>query len=156
MEPIKLLRVTASGRPFGLDVGSVRSIERPNRWARLPWSPDYVRGISEVGGLVVVVIDLAARLGLEPRPPQPTEGVVVIESAEPVALAVEAIEGVELLDLEEAQDLGPEGRRAGARAVAEDGLVLLEGECLVDGRPLAPLDTILSEAAQPAAEEEEG
>ncbi len=153
MEPVQLLRVRAGGRLFGIDVAAVRAIDRPNRWARLPWAPTYVRGVAEVAGQVVPVVDLARRLGLRAGPPLASEGVILIESAEPVALAVEAIEDVEPLDPERARDLGAAGRRAGARALTPDGLILLEGEPLVDGRPLEPLDAILGEAGAAAREE---
>lgn len=153
MEPLRALQVTAGGRAFALDVAQVRSVERPERWARLPWAPPYVRGVSDVGGSVVVVIDLAARLGLPPGLLQATQGVVVIDSAEPIGLAVEAIGDVVPLAPGGLRDLGPAGRRAGVQAVDVSGLVLLDGEPLVDGRALTPIDTLLTTPAPPDGED---
>lgn len=149
MERLRVLQVTAGARGFALDVTQIRSIERPARWARLPWAPDYVRGVSEVRGLVVVVIDLAARLGLPPGLLQATQGVVVIDSAEPVGLAVEAIGDVVPIAPDGLRELGPAGRRAGIQGIDVSGLVLLDGEPLVDGRDLAPIDSVLTTPATP-------
>jgi len=142
---LKVLEVVAGGQPFALDVAVIQGIERPRRWARLPWAPPYVRGICEFGGEVVTVVDLAARLALKSGEEQGTAGVVLLDSAEPVGLAVEAIEGVGVLDLEAGVLLGPTGLGAGARGLGPDGRVLLEGEPLVDGRPLTPLLEVLGD-----------
>ena len=136
MRRLRVLVVRAGGRPFALDVSVVRGIERPRRWARLPWAPSYVRGVVQIGGAVVSVVDLAPRLGLAPEPLLSSQGVVLLESAEPVGLAVEGIEGLSEIDLETLRDLGPRGLAAGARAMTPSGLVLLECEPLVDGREL--------------------
>ncbi|MGE0709473.1 MAG: chemotaxis protein CheW [Planctomycetota bacterium] len=144
--PLKVLCVIAGGQPFALDVAVVQGIERPARWARLPWAPDFVRGVCEFGGEVVPVVDLARRLRLVPGPQRPTEGVVLLDSVEPVGLAVEGIEGVSDLDVEAGVDLGPTGLAAGARGLGPCGRVLLESEPLVDGRPLTPLLEVLGDA----------
>lgn len=146
MTALRTLDVTAGGRRFALDVGVVQGIERPRRWARLPLAPNYVLGVCEFAGEAVAVVDLAARLGLPAGPEQATAGVVLLDSAEPVGLAVEAIEGVGEIDLAIGIDLGPTGQAAGARGLAPDGRILLESEPLVDGRPLTSLREVLGDA----------
>lgn len=146
MSRIKVLQVVAGGRRFALDVGIVQGIERPRRWARLPLAPPYVLGVCEFAGAAVAVVDLALRLGLEAGPDQGTAGVVLLDSAEPVGLSVEAIEGVGEIDLAEGIDLGPTGQAAGARGIARDGRILLESEPLVDARPLTSLREVLGQA----------
>ncbi len=138
-----MLRVTAGGREFALDVGLVRAIERPAHRVRLPGAPPYVRGVVEVRGQAVAVVDLAARLGLAPTAPGPDQAVIVVDSAEPVALAVDALGGVDTLAPEALRELGPAGLAAGLRAIAPDGAVVLEVEPLVDGRPLEAATTVL-------------
>ncbi|MCO5170521.1 MAG: chemotaxis protein CheW [Planctomycetes bacterium] len=142
-ESLKVLRVRAGGREFALDVGLVRAIDRPAHRVRLPGAPPYVRGVVEVRGQAVAVVDLAARLGL---PPQATAepAVVVVDSLEPVGLWVEALGDVDAVAPGSLVDLGPPGLAAGLRAVAVDGTVVLEVEPLVDGRALEPAAPVLA------------
>lgn len=150
-ENLQVLRVTAGGRDFALDVGLVRAIERPAHRVRLPGAPPYVRGVVEVRGQAIPVVDLAARLGLPVSPPVTEQPVVVVDSSEPVALAVDALGEVEDLAPEALRELGPAGLAAGLRAVAPDGTVVLEVEPLVDGRPLEAASGVLSAAQEQAS-----
>lgn len=143
--------MTAGGREFALDVGLVRAVERPLHRVRLPGAPPYVRGVVEVRGQAVAVVDLAARLGLPASAAVPEQPVVVVDSAEPVGLAVDALGGVDALAPEALRELGPLGLSAGLRAVAPDGTVLLEVEPLVDGRPLQPAEAVLAGSREQAS-----
>jgi len=155
-ETLKVLRVTAGGRRFALDAGLVRGVERPGRRVRLPGAPAYVRGVVEVQGSVVVVVDLARRLGLAPDDSADDvddieRAVVVIDSSEPVGLAVDDPGDVIALDPSTLIELGPAGAAAGLRGLTPDGVVLLEVEPVVDGRALAPAGPVLDQllAARP-------
>lgn len=150
-ENLQVLRVKAGGRDFALDVGLVRAIERPAHRVRLPGAPPYVRGVVEVRGQAIPVVDLAARLGLPVSPPVAEQPVVVVDSPEPVALAVDALGEVADLAPESLRELGPAGLAAGLRAVAPDGTVVLEVEPLVDGRPLEPASGVLSTTQEQAS-----
>ena len=156
-ESLKVLLVKAGGRDFAIDVGLIRAIERPAHRVRLPGAPAYVRGVVEVRGLAVAVVDLAMRLGLSdaPAPGTPKEqhaAVVVVDSSEPVGFAVDALGEVVAITPSSLTDLGPRGAAAGLRAITPDGAVLLEVEPLVDGRPLEPALGVLEPA--PDAHEE--
>lgn len=149
--PLKVLRVSAGGRRFAIDAGLVRGVERPARRVRLPGAPDFVRGVVEVQGAVVVVIDLARRLGLEASAPAGVDpAVVVVESTEPIALAVDDPGSVAAVDAEALLDLGPAGAAAGLRGLLPDGAALLALEAVVDGRTLAPVGPVLE--ARPKGE----
>lgn len=147
-ESLQVLRVKAGGRDFALDVGLVRAIERPAHRVRLPGAPTYVRGVVEVRGQAVAVLDLAARLGLTPSAPGPEQAVVVVDSAEPVALAVDALGEVEAIEPASLRELGARGLAAGLRAITADGTIVLEVEPLVDGRPLEAATAILAEGRE--------
>jgi len=142
---VRVLRLQAGEQGLALDVEQVRATGQAGPVTRLPWAPVYVWGVAEVGGDVVPLIDLAARLGLPPTPrSEEPPTVVVVESREPAALVVSRILGVEVL--RGLHELGPAGLVAGVRA-RHAGLVLLEGERLVDGRPLKPLSEVLDSGA---------
>ena len=59
----QLLLFDAGGRLYGCDIGAVREIIPFRRCTRLPGSPSYVCGLTNLRGTVVTVMDLAARLG---------------------------------------------------------------------------------------------
>lgn len=146
---LQVLRVIAAGRDFALEVAVVQGIERPSRWARLPGAPAYVRGVAEARDQAVAVVDLAARLQLLAAASSAEGDVVLIESDEPVGLAVERVVGVEEVD--PAGLVRPEGAAAaGLRGCTREGLLLLDAEALVDGRALHPLAGLpLPAAARP-------
>jgi purine-binding chemotaxis protein CheW len=148
-DSLKVLRVKAGGHDFALDVGLIRAIERPTYRVRLPGAPSYVRGVVEVRGVAVAVVDLAARLGLPPGPPSAEQAVVVVDSAEPVGLAVDALGEVTALPLHALSDLGARGAAAGLRGRTSDGAVLLEVEPIVDGRALEPAMSALGDEDGP-------
>jgi hypothetical protein len=51
-----------AGTVYGCDIGSVREIVPIRHATRLPGAPPYVRGLINLRGAIVTVIDLAARL----------------------------------------------------------------------------------------------
>jgi purine-binding chemotaxis protein CheW len=50
---------------FGFDIMSVQEIIRLPKMARLPHTPEYVEGISNLRGAVLPIIDIRARFGME-------------------------------------------------------------------------------------------
>jgi len=61
-----LLRMTAGYHTLALPIQEVREIQQVARLTPVPRSPDFVRGVMNLRGAVVPVIDLAARLGQPP------------------------------------------------------------------------------------------
>jgi purine-binding chemotaxis protein CheW len=141
---LPILRLVAGGRSLAIDLSLVQAIERPRRWARLPGAPPYVRGVTELHDQAVVVVDLALRLGLPPGPPLRSAGVVLIDSIEPVALAAEGIGPVCSVASPELEPVDAAAHQAGLVARGPEGLLLLDAEALVDGRPLHPLSEVLA------------
>lgn len=54
------------GEPFGIDIAHVKEIIEYGQLTEIPMTPDFIRGVINLRGSVVPVIDLAARFG---RPP---------------------------------------------------------------------------------------
>lgn len=61
---IDLLAVRVSGQDFCIEVQFVREVRAWTHITRLPGARPYVRGVLNMRGTVLPVIDLAARLGL--------------------------------------------------------------------------------------------
>ena len=60
----KLLLFRTGGRVFGVDAGAVREILPATPPTRIPLSPDAVRGLVNVRGTLVTVVDAALAIGL--------------------------------------------------------------------------------------------
>jgi len=136
IHPLRVLTVRAGGQVFGIEVGVIGGLERPEHWARLPGAPPYVRGVVEIRDRVVPVIDLAVRLGLDADPIHPDRGVVLIESDDPVAVAVEELATLDVVKALLETDAAIE---AGLLGISPEGVLVLDAEAVIDGRGLRPL-----------------
>lgn len=56
------------GRTFGVDVGGVQEVLRPQRLTRVPLATPVVEGLINLRGQIVTALDLRRRLALPPRP----------------------------------------------------------------------------------------
>ena len=52
---------------FGFPVREVREIVRPGQFTRVPLTPPYILGLTNLRGYILPVVDLRRRLGLPPR-----------------------------------------------------------------------------------------
>lgn len=64
---------------FGLDILHVREINRNLDLTRVDLAPDHVRGLMNLRGQVVTVLDLGVRIGLGGRPLLPTSSCIVLK-----------------------------------------------------------------------------
>ena len=79
----RLLIVELRGELYGIDSGTVREIVANLAATRLPGAPPYVRGVVNLRGQLLTVVDLGHRLTGTPAPA--AEGsIVVITAAERV------------------------------------------------------------------------
>ena len=81
-----------AGHTFGVDVLRVQEVFRYQEMTRVPLAPPVVRGLINLRGQIVTVIDLRRRLGLDDRPTdQPPVNVVVHSDDGAVSLLVDEI-----------------------------------------------------------------
>ena len=91
----KFIALRVNGLEFCVDINNVREIRGWTPATLLPRAPDYVRGVINLRGKVLLIIDLAARLGLAPVEPTATNVITVIDTNdEPVGLLVEAVSDI--------------------------------------------------------------
>jgi purine-binding chemotaxis protein CheW len=88
------LAVRAGGAEFGLPAGRVREVLRPPPLTRVPFPPAGVRGVAQVRGTVLAVVDLGARLGMAPVAGAGRLVVVWGRGREAVGLLVESVVGL--------------------------------------------------------------
>ena len=125
----QLLLFRAGGRLYGCDIATVREILPFRRCTRLPGSPAYVCGLTNLRGTVVTVVDLAGRLGGstggEVRAASlRTDGSIIVAEygAKVAGLAVDSVRDVQVLsDDRMAEDAAAPAAAGGA---AEEGAVV--------------------------------
>lgn len=79
VERLPMLGVRVGGDAFALDVTRVLEVARPTALTRVPAAPEHVRGLMNLRGRILPVLELATRLGLPAATESPTSRVVVAE-----------------------------------------------------------------------------
>jgi purine-binding chemotaxis protein CheW len=82
---LELLSVRIGANQFALDIRSVREIRGGMAATPLPHAPDYLKGMINLRGQILAVIDLAQRLGLPPIAADVPSVVIVVEMGSIVA-----------------------------------------------------------------------
>ena len=119
----------AADQTWALPASAVVQVLRMAKPAPSPGAPPHVRGVLNVRGVLVPVVDARVRLGAPPRPPSPQDRLVLVDDGTArVALQVD-----EVLEVCEVPDDAVEGRAAaaGSPLVAgalrlPDGVVLVQ------------------------------
>jgi len=91
----RLLVFRAGGESYALSMECVREVERVSRVAPVPGAPEFIRGLVNLRGEILPLLDLAALFGRKGEPPAPRLIVAQASSADPVvALMVEELNGL--------------------------------------------------------------
>jgi purine-binding chemotaxis protein CheW len=139
MTALRLLLFRTGGQVFAVEAGAVREILPATPSTRIPGAPAAVRGLANVRGSLVTVVDTALAIGVAAAPGVATEGddrggsvVLVQQGSHRVGLAVD-----EVLDLVTVDDAALQQRASlpGCRA----GVVRAAGSA--DGRRFYALAT---------------
>jgi purine-binding chemotaxis protein CheW len=94
-ESNQLLCVRLDDQEFALNIRAIREIRGWISSTPLPHAPPYIKGMINLRGSVLAIIDLAERLGLPGRKPNAASVVVVIEAGERVVgLLVDAVSDI--------------------------------------------------------------
>ena len=99
---LELIAFTLGDQEFCIEVVSVREIRSWTPATMLPHSPDHVRGVINLRGAVLPVMDLALRLGLAPA--EPSQGSVIIVTqigSQIVGLLVDLVSDIFTISAEE-------------------------------------------------------
>jgi purine-binding chemotaxis protein CheW len=75
----QFLTFVLAGEEYGLDILRVQEIKGWDGATPIPNTPDYIRGVINLRGTIVPIVDLRRRFGLEPAPYGPTTVVVVLK-----------------------------------------------------------------------------
>ncbi len=101
---------------FCVDIMSVREIRGWTPATALPRAPGFVRGVINLRGIVLPVIDLSERLGFPPAEPTPRHVIIVAQTGRQiVGLLVDAVSDIIALAVDKVQptpDVGSEAARS--------------------------------------------
>ena len=141
---IELLSFLVGEQDYSVDIMSVREIRGGSSATSLPHSPGYMRGVINLRGTVLPIMDLAKRLGMDEVTDE-TRNVIIVVAVDDrtVGLMVDAVS--DILSIQE-EDMQPPPE---LRADNERNFV--SALTIVNGRMIRVLD--LNAVIPPAGEE---
>jgi len=131
-----------NGETFGIGLMSVREIIEYGAPTRVPLMPACIRGVINLRGAVVPVVDLATRFGQQSKPVTKYTCIVIVELQQPDGLqvigmmvdAVNAVLGIPPADVEPAPHFGTHIRAdfiSGMGKANEKFVILLKADSVL-------------------------
>ena len=150
-ESDQLLCVRLGDQEFALNIRAIREIRGWISSTPLPHAPPYIKGMINLRGIILAIIDLSERLGLPSREPNAASVVVVIEAGDRVVgLLVDAVSDI-ITMTDEMRQATPDTGNAVSREYIE-GLIMRDDQIIsiLSVQAIMPKDTA-AEAALAAA-----
>ena len=146
------LTFVCAGEEYGVEILCVQEIKGWENVTRVPYTPHYLLGVMNLRGVIVPVIDLRLRFGLQARAMDASTVVIVVrvrtghaeKTAGIVVDAVSEVYGVVPDDIKPAPSLGSSAESACVRGLAtvdEKMVMLLDIDRLVSSCIDAPEET---------------
>lgn len=111
---------------YGVDIMSVREIKEWSNVTHLPKQPDYVRGVLNLRGVVVPIVDLRSRFGQGLTACTPTHIIIIVQvDGRQVGLLADRVLDIVSFEHSQMQPIPAVARSSRARFLA--GLVTVEG-----------------------------
>jgi purine-binding chemotaxis protein CheW len=121
------IKFLATGQEYATDIMGVREIRGWTEATVVPHAPDYVRGVINLRGIVLPVIDLKARLGLGMTEASSSHVIIVMECGKRITgVLVDAV--LDILSVAKDQI------QAMPQIVRESGNDYVEGIAVLDGK----------------------
>lgn len=153
--PAQYLTFTLGGEAFGIGIMAVKEIIEFGNVTEVPMMPASVRGVINLRGAVVPVMDLAARFGRPPAVPGRRTCIVIVELAaadgpQVTGVIVDAVSAVLDIRADEIEPAPAFGTRMRGDYIAGMGKVNGGFVILLDVAQVLALDEV-PEPAAPAA-----
>ena len=114
----------AGGEEYAIDIMRIIEIIRPMKVTRVPKSPEFIRGIINLRGRVVPVLDVRERFGLGVKDEDKRTRVVIVRfESRIVGLVVDEVTEVPCLSREEVDEAPDTVKGAGAEYLSGVGKV---------------------------------
>lgn len=99
MADLQVVVFQVGGERYGVEVGQVQSIERMSTITRVPRTLSFIRGVMNLRGVVVPVIDLRERFGLAAAESTDETRIIIVHVDEmTVGLIVDSVLDVQMID----------------------------------------------------------
>jgi len=127
----ELISFAIGEEQYGVDIMSVREIKGWSEITHLPKQPDYVRGVLNLRGVMVPIIDLRCRFGLGMTEATPLHVVIIVQiDGQPVGLLADRVLDIVAFELAQVQPVPRVARHQGIDALSglvnsETGLIAL-------------------------------
>jgi purine-binding chemotaxis protein CheW len=144
----ELLSIRLGGQEFAISIMAIREIRGWVAVTHLPHAPSYILGMINLRGTVLVVIDLAQRLGLGGQEPNPASVIVVVEANNRVVgLLVDEV--CDIITVTETMRQERPSIEHGASQDFIEGLVMIEERIIsvIAVNAVVPLEAIVDEFA---------
>lgn len=129
-EDLKVIVFSLGSEQYGVEVDQVRTIERMLPMTRVPKTPPFVKGVINLRGAVVPVIDLRGRFGLEEA--EYTENTrIIIVSINDMEVGLIVDNANDVMDVNEEQIEDPPEIVGGIKAKYLRGVAKLEEDRLI-------------------------
>jgi purine-binding chemotaxis protein CheW len=126
----QFLTFTVDGEEYGVDIMTVREIKGWSEITRLPNSPDHMRGVMNLRGLIIPIFDLRARF-LGGVTDASTKHVVIILTVEARTIGVLVDTVSDILDVNADQIKPPPAAESDTHNRFITGLISLEDRMVV-------------------------
>jgi purine-binding chemotaxis protein CheW len=99
-ETLQLVVFELSGEEFGVGIMQVSEIIPISKITRVPQAPECVKGLINLRGKIIVVIDLNRRLGFSPRESDSLSRIIIVEVKDTtLGMLVNSVNGILKLPL---------------------------------------------------------
>lgn len=130
---LELLSFKVADQEYSVDIMSVREIRGWTRATSLPHAPEYVRGVINLRGAVLPVVDLGLRLGIESGEPNERSVIIVVDlGGRTVGLRVDAVSDILSIPTTELQ--------APPELLVDQSDAFIRALTIVEGRMIRVLD----------------
>ena len=154
----QFLTFLLAGEEYGVDILRVQEIKGWNSVTPIPNTPDYIRGVINLRGTIVPIIDLRRRFNLEPMEYGPMTVVIVLkvmsgDKARVMGVVVDAVSDVYNIQensLKPAPDFGSVVNVAfvqGLATVGENMVIVLNIDNLLNAGELAVMNEAVEDQA---------
>jgi len=90
-EEIQMLTFSLDNVLYGVDVHQVREVKNFEGVTPVPYAPEYVRGVTNLRGEVIPVIDLRKRFGVAEKSNENTNIMIIVQDKHPIGIMVDSV-----------------------------------------------------------------
>ncbi|MCP4663265.1 MAG: chemotaxis protein CheW [bacterium] len=139
-----------AGEEYAAGIPRIREIVHYDALTRVPTTPVWIRGVMNLRGTVVPVVDLAAKLGLPATPLTKRTCMVMVEAelqGELLVIGMMVDEVSRVIELEEIEQALPSGTRAHRDFLLGTGKVVKQSLLILDIDRLLSVEELLTATA---------